>query len=264
MKNSSKVSRAPVILDGAVQRRLAAYAVAAGAAGVSFLALAPASEAEIVYTRTNKVIGRGQTYRLDINNDGLADYMFAEHPNQDGNFGTLQVLSVQAAAANLVNCPSTWCISGDSYAVALALGSAIGPNPRRGWLGSRVPMAQEDLLKGRGGYYTWSLEGWSNVKDRYLGLKFKIDGEYHYGWARMTVKFHGGPPAGRTWEAQLTGYAYETVAGKSIIAGQTNGDNVAKDKTEASIGHKPEVDRIGLGRLALGANGIALSRGESY
>jgi hypothetical protein len=35
---------------------------------------------------------------------------------------------------------------------------------------------------------------------------------------------HGGPSAKPTWEAHLTGYAYETVPGKTLQAGQTKGN----------------------------------------
>jgi len=262
MKRSLRPRGEASSLSGLLQSRLTGYALAAGAAGVSLLALAPACEAEIVYTRTNHVIGRDGTFKLDVNNDGMVDYMFAEHANQNGNFGTLQILSVQAAMANQIVCPSTFCISGDSYARALSLGSTIGSKQHpRGWMGGEVPMAFEELAKGGGVYYGFETEGWSNVKDRYLGLRFKINGEYHYGWARLTVKFKSGPPATRTWEAQLTGYAYETVAGKSIAAGQTTGSN-NDDESDASTSRAPELPFTALGRLALGANGIALRRRE--
>jgi hypothetical protein len=45
---------------------------------------------------------------------------------------------------------------------------------------------------------------WVNVKDRYLGLKFQIKGNTHYGWARLNVKV-----SKTTITATLTGYAYE-------------------------------------------------------
>jgi hypothetical protein len=58
------------------------------------------------------------------------------------------------------------------------------------------------------------------LKNRYLGLRFFINGKLHYRWARVSVFINGGsfspPPF-------LTGYAYETIPGKSIIAGQTKG-----------------------------------------
>ena len=59
---------------------------------------------------------------------------------------------------------------------------------------------------------------WANVQHRYLGLKFFINGKVHYGWARLNVHWYVPDVSGT-----LTGYAYETVPGKSIITGQTKG-----------------------------------------
>jgi hypothetical protein len=67
--------------------------------------------------------------------------------------------------------------------------------------------------------------GGKGVKDRYLGLKFAIKGEIHYGWARLNVKVDKiGNIVNIT--ALLTGYAYETIPNKAIIAGKTKGPDV--------------------------------------
>ena len=64
--------------------------------------------------------------------------------------------------------------------------------------------------------------------DGYLGLKFKIHGKDHYGWAHVKTRLTIGH---YTWFwATLTGYAYETTAGKSIKAGQTQGGADAWDE----------------------------------
>jgi hypothetical protein len=59
---------------------------------------------------------------------------------------------------------------------------------------------------------------WLHVKQAYLGLKFVIKGKTHFGWARvkLSVPKFSGPMT-----ATLTGYAYETIPGKAIIAGAT-------------------------------------------
>ena len=91
-------------------------------------------------------------------------------------------------------------------------------------------------------YLSWSGEWW-NLKNRYVGLKFFIDSKVHYGWARFTVK---ADKKGIT--AILTGYAYETIAKKSIRTGNT----AAPD----SITVQP----ASLGLLARGASGISTWR----
>jgi hypothetical protein len=75
----------------------------------------------------------------------------------------------------------------------------------------------------------WANDG-KGVNDRYLGLRFVINSEIHYGWARFNV---------RIWNAifaTLTGYAYETIPNKSIIAGRTKGPDVITLQP-GSLGH---------------------------
>jgi hypothetical protein len=52
-----------------------------------------------------------------------------------------------------------------------------------------------------------------------------ISGKVHFGWARVTVT-----TSGKTFTATRTGYAYETIPNKSIIAGKTKGPNDAGAK----------------------------------
>jgi hypothetical protein len=85
-------------------------------------------------------------------------------------------------------------------------------------------------------YGPW-LNGGKGVKNRYLGIRFQIKGQVHYGWARMTVT-----TTQRSFTATLTGYAYETIPGKPIIAGQTKEKDEAQGPT--------------LGALAAGVNGL--------
>ena len=70
---------------------------------------------------------------------------------------------------------------------------------------------------------------WFNVTDRYLGLKFVVNGNTHYGWARLSV-------SSGFVTATLTGYAYETIPNKSIITGKTKGADIVTIQ-DASLGH---------------------------
>jgi len=104
---------------------------------------------------------------------------------------------------------------------------------------------------------------WAGVTNRYLGFKFLIDGQVHYGWARVSVP--------DIYDVVVTGYAYETIPGKGIKAGQTHG----KDDIEANpetmkledpgpgASLNPISDKsqpVSLGILALGAQGVPLWR----
>ena len=70
----------------------------------------------------------------------------------------------------------------------------------------------------------WAGKG-EGVEDRYLGLKFVTDGEVHYGWARLSVTL-GHERQDNDVSGTLTGYAYETIPDKPIIAGQITGPDV--------------------------------------
>lgn len=257
--NHSRSRNSPLPLPALLNRRLGTYAAAAGAVGASLFALSSAADAEIVYTPVNQTIGRDGSYSIDLNGDGIVDYILVEHAYKDGNYGTDQLLVLQAAMANQVVCPSTFCISGLSYADSMSAGSAIGPNIRpKGWIGRQVQMAFEETAEDGGVFFGY---GWVNVTNRYVGLKFKINGEYHYGWARVSTHFNAGSGQERTWIARLTGYAYETVAGESIKAGQTQDDDGVSD---ASVETDPVrgANSLGLGTLALGVEGLGFWRRE--
>jgi hypothetical protein len=81
-----------------------------------------------------------------------------------------------------------------------------------------------------------------------------INGEVHFGWARLTVTC-GGPAV----VAKLSGYAYETVANKAIIAGETKGDEEAIAKPEASV-NGDAYKAAPLGLLAMGAQSLSTWR----
>ena len=88
---------------------------------------------------------------------------------------------------------------------------------------------------------------WLDTKNRYLGLQFVINGQVHYGWARLNVTFPPRPSRGIF--AILTGYAYETDPNKPIITGKTKGPDVIT------------LDPATLGHLAGGATQIPAWRG---
>lgn len=81
----------------------------------------------------------------------------------------------------------------------------------------------------------WAGSG-KGVSNRYLGLKVVIRGEVHYGWARLSVSL-GHQRHFNDVSGTLTGYAYETVPDKPIVAGQMNGDDVitVQPKTLGSL-----------------------------
>ena len=108
MERSKKSRKKPLPLCGSVLQKLGAYAAGAGAAGVSLLAMASAADAEIVYTPLNETVSRDARYSIDLNGDGIVDFILNEHAYKDGSFGTFQLVELLAAAGNQVVCPSSF------------------------------------------------------------------------------------------------------------------------------------------------------------
>jgi hypothetical protein len=201
-------------LSSALEQRLNAYALAAGAAGVGVLALAHPAEGKIVYTSTHVVIPNGvRTYDLHLDKNGGTDFVLQTrfYSTTDQSAGT-QRLMVSGLDGNS-------CVrSSHGFAAALKPGKSIG---RKGNFNARAVMASD---WGSAGASTSIKRGpWVNVNNRYLGLKFKIKGAVHYGWARLDVHAMRGY---FYLQATLTGYAYETIPNKPIIAGKTKGKDV--------------------------------------
>src|SRR5271169_436215 len=176
MPRSSHLPRPPAALRAPVQQRLSAYSLVAGATGVSLLALAKPSEAQIVYTPANEVISRSVgTYGLDLNHDGIVDFVIADHRSLGSHSGeSRQSLFVKPdASQNRIKCGYASCLSTFIYATALPAGSVIGNSQSpHGWLPGHAQMAFEERFKGKPYYFG----AFNRVRNRYLGLQFQIHG----------------------------------------------------------------------------------------
>lgn len=76
MQHSFRFSGTPFNFSESCDRRLNAYAVAAGAAGLSLLILAPPAQAKIVYTPANLPLMNHNQVSFDLNHDGINDFFF--------------------------------------------------------------------------------------------------------------------------------------------------------------------------------------------
>ena len=244
MKRSS---RTPSNLSESLHRQLNSYALAASAAGVSVRALTPPvgyllatgaalagvfaltepAEARIVYTRTRKNVvchGGGPcngALNLNLNHGKSADFRVS-CSSAAGFWKGLTVVPVN-------NNNRVWTspgYPGRFVAAALYKGAII--------------QSASNFRTDRQLSMFWSSEcstgqhgPWVNVKNRYLGLKFLIKGKVHYGWARLSTPQQWDH--NESW-ATLTGYAYETIPGRPIIAGKTHGRDVITVQS-ASLGH---------------------------
>jgi hypothetical protein len=231
-------------LNPRLDKMIAAYATTATAIGVTLLAAAPAAEAKIIYTKTN-VITDG-SYLLDVNNDGVPDFYIRFC--SCGGSGTN--LWVEVSSSRYMHAKGNAIREQDASpgnAAALLKGALIGPNR---------PFTSPPY--GSGAWMAWfapysSGGQWLHVKNRYLGLKFLIHGQVHYGWARLTNV--------GLWSFTVTGYAYETTPNKSLRAGQTS-ETAAVEADDAASLAMPTVQGPSLGMLARGAEAMEVWRRE--
>jgi len=255
-------------LNSVLEKNLLTYIAAASAAGVGMLASPQAAEAEIVYTPANTAVT--PAVALDLNHDGIMDYNIVKWGEASVG-GSLQVSYLKVCHDPLLN-SSHQCHSSTndpnaknvvreaaSGAMALPFGAPIGPG--QSFKGTGVAVLMGNLsVHARSNSNTsqkwdgpWADDG-AGVTNRYLGLKFQIDGKWHFGWARLSFKTT--PKSG--FSATLTGYAYETIPNKQIRAGQTT-------ETAETSSMKPIVAQVAaqgtsLGSLALGVLGLSIWR----
>jgi hypothetical protein len=245
--NPSSNPRPLTQLNPVVEKTLLSYAALASAAGVGVMALSQPSEAKIVYTATHQVIAANTTLQIDLNGDGTNDFFlsnrFVASPRgQTSSFRTSAALSINPVAKT----NQVWGHSG--FVSAMPAGIVVGSKGK--FAPSQYFMGGVSALDGNHPIYQgqWAPpEG--SVKNHYVDMKFVINGEIHYGWARLSVQIRQTKNGGA--QAVLTGYAYETIANRGLETGKTSGADAASAKSGS------------LGQLALGAENTPAVRKEN-
>ncbi len=209
-------------MKASLTRCFSKFTTAAIVVGVGLLLFAAPLEAKVVYTSANIQVGPGSnSYQLDANNDGIANftiYNFLSRSTgcqKDAPENFFDHLEVYPASGSYVVLDAPW-------AAALSHGSAIGPGQSFGSSGTNMATVRWTFQERIGGDCELFREiagPWVNVTNLYLGLKFQINGETHYGWAQLSVQASFEYVA-----ARLVGYAYETTPGKAIAAGDQTGE----------------------------------------
>lgn len=254
-------------LSGTAEHGLRLYSLAAAAASVSALALAQPAEGEVIITNKTIPIHANTPVFLDLNKDGVNDFEFFLSHYTVGQY-SVNNLSVFPSARGAD------AVIGKSYmASAMLRGAKIGPGGPFIHTYARygIPLEQSTLCTqncgAKSGYsFDQNLRGkWGGGHpNQFIGVKFKIHGQTHYGWVRLTVtvkhKGDGHGPTG-SFSGTITEYGYESVANKPCDAGLAGPSIPNVDQTRAMS--EPEtVPKTGpaLGMLALGADGVPLWR----
>ena len=181
-----------------LKNRLKRYALTAGAVAAG----GAAADAAVIYTDINPdfVGGVGNSYLLDLNNDSVNDFSIYH----DG--GSNLFIAPISSNGSVLGTGST---SGFAYPYAMSANSMISASASGTWFNNGYSTGYQSL-----NYGSCSFGNWCTVTDKYIGLRFEVSGNTHYGWVRMDVNFTGS-------SFTIKDYAYEDTPGVGILAGAT-------------------------------------------
>lgn len=237
-------SRPTARISQELESKLVTYITAASAAGVGLLGGATSAQARVVYTATNTTVIYGSPVPIDLNHDGITDLTI----NLMGGFFHSELLMAKPATGN-------GALVANGGAAAGFFGVPVGPGEK---FASNIFYSYGLVMADAGMYggSSWFDGQWANASNRYLGLKFVINGQTHFGWVRMSVGnfLKGG-------QILLTGYAYETTPNTNIIEGHLSGPG-ADSRFTAENTLTPGTRPASLGILARGADTLAIWRRE--
>jgi hypothetical protein len=237
---------------------LNSYTTAALAAGVSLLAMAQPAASEVVMThKTIQILPRSiisTSVPLDINGDGVTDFSFG--------FTSFGPYSYITANLSFANKPGNGVIAKgaalDTPLVdVLSRGAKVGPSDKFNGAPDLLIQQSDDIehnsvCTDQKAYGNWN----GNKPDRFVGVKFQIKGQTHYGWVRLTVDHSTVLQGCLQMSATITAYAYETVPNRAITIGSGGGSATAEmvqPKNQAGPS---------LGMLALGMPSLQIWRRE--
>lgn len=182
-----------------LQKKLKAYSLAATA----ITAFGATANAQVVYTDIDPDVTisvEPDSLIIDMNNDGTWDFKILKTTAASSTNG----IRMNANTGNEILGVNTYA----TYFVASALNAGAPINNAAGAWNGTMNGGMITLAWGTSYGY------WQGVTDKYLGLRFQVSGNTHYGWARLDVA------AGGT-SAIIKDFAYQATPDSTILAGDT-------------------------------------------
>jgi hypothetical protein len=183
------------------------------------ITFAATARAEVVYTPANVTIRGNGSIRLDLNHDGITDFTITANDGYSGCYFANEFHGTDT----LFPATGNGVLATNGNVAALGSGTVVGS----GETFQTTQTLIASFVFGPGfppcmsylkGWCHGTLESKSCSTTAYMGLTFKINGQTHYGWAYVSIY-----AAASTFNTTLIGFAYETVAGRAIMTGQTAG-----------------------------------------
>ncbi len=172
---------------------------------VSFFVCISFAKAQIVYTDINPDVTYNTIYYLDLNGDGINDFYF----NCTSLVGGSSIAEVDCFSYdnNKIACDAS------GYPLGMSLNDTIDSDLT--WIGASGLLYLESYTYHIGTYYLGNCDG-----DNYIGLKLIKDGLPYYGWIHLNVSTNTTLYSAHS-SFILRDYAYNSVSGQQILAGQT-------------------------------------------
>lgn len=281
MKPTFRESNRKLKRSDSFESRLNAYALAAMSAGVAVLAWPVPAECEAVCLLTDNVSLTGSaTYQLYFPGQRTPAFnvaqTWANFSSQSYFFWNRGFFIPNTAGAAAV-------LAGSGLPADLSASAVIGPGANFG-KGNSYGLLFTYGPSGGGTRYHH--RGNFTNKVNYVGFKFSVEGQTHFGWARMFVTLGPGGYGNTTATTiHLPAYGFETAPNKAITVNENCKDNGqpvgqatpldnsgALSSTQELTGADPSVagttaktlPAITLGALALGYQGLLLRREEAH
>ena len=197
-----------------LSKRLAQY----GALTIAIAGVTDAS-GQIEYTDIIPEYNGGVNtdYSLDLNDDGIDDFQIIHsqpysYPSFSFFADRLAIRPLAVANEALIDDPSAGTYA---YPFALDSGSVISSGQAT-WNNNGFGSSSFQSLNWTSTYYgaLYNDGNFVDVTDKFIGLRFNISGQTHYGWVRLDVSADAS-----VWTVK--DYAYNTTPGEAINAGQT-------------------------------------------
>ena len=194
------------------KEKLRNYSVLAGT-----LAAATAANGQIIYTDVtpDQTITTGNTYMLDMNNDAVDEITIGV---QSISVSSLSFVGVAVGLTTMNNNAAVVAHTASSlpinYVDALGFGTVI--DNTQNFMSAAGSTSTDVLIMAVSGLAQGiipiSAGEWLGVSNMYIGVKFDITSNTHYGWARLDV-------AANASSFVIKDYAYNATANTAIFAG---------------------------------------------
>ncbi|MBN8701444.1 MAG: T9SS type A sorting domain-containing protein [Bacteroidetes bacterium] len=185
-------------------------------------------DAQAVYTDIiPDYVGKNHldNYQLDLNNDAIKDYKLNLFKLSYGSSVYKMTYIEPLDTNNMFNGTGS-----SSFYLPTANNSGVVIDNSLSWTKGNISSASYNLLalkvtSSSGGGV---LGDWVGKSDKYLGFKFKIGANYHYGWARLDVSLGVD-------SFKVKDYAYNATPNTPLTTGLASGVSTNVNNNKARI-----------------------------